>query len=183
MEDTAKGISRKQDVIDDWLAQISKSGEVVAEWTGQVVGNGRGGDGDFLDLAAMDALVVAIRDGTDREVVAELLLLEGEVLDGEICTGLQLQKETGGLSLAVLCHSPAIDIGDVSGALEEAVEIVGVNLALVLVSCEMKCPAQIKGDKGVVGTALGHIALVDGEHEDLVKVEVSCLEHTNHLEA
>ena len=103
MEDTAKGISRKQDVIDDWLAQISKSGEVVAEWTGQVVGNGRGGDGDFLDLAAMDALVVAIRDGTDREVVAELLLLEGEVLDGEICTGLQLQKETGGLGHAVLC--------------------------------------------------------------------------------
>lgn len=76
-----------------------------------------------------------------------------------------------------------VDDGDVVCSLQHAVEVIGVDVDLVVGCCKPVGFADEVGDEGIVAGVGGHIAFIAGEDEDVVEVEVACLENAHHLKS
>ena len=93
-----------------------------------------------------------------------------------------LQHETAHFtSLSVLCGI-VIDDGHVLTALQQPVEVIGVDGHLMVDGGQPEGLAYAIGNKRGVIHALGHVAFVTGEQQHMVKVQVTRLQHTHHLQ-
>ena len=119
----------------------------------------------------------------DVRSLRHLSCLQGLELDVVRTFHHQLQHEPAHLTRVAVFRSIVVEQADVGGALQEAMEIVGVDGHLVVDGGQTKCLANGVGDERGVVHALGHIPLVAREHEHVVEVEVSRLEHAHDLYA
>ena len=95
----------------------------------------------------------------------------------------QLEHEAAHLAGVSVVGRVVVGDGDVAGALEQAVEVVGVEGYFVVDGGEVVCLAYGVGyERGVV-YALRHVAFVAGEEEEVVEVDVARLEHAHYLHA
>ena len=95
----------------------------------------------------------------------------------------ELEHEAAHLAGVSVVGGVVVGDGDVAGALEEAVEVVGVEGYFVVDGGEVVCLAYGVGyERGVVD-AFGHVAFVAGEEEEVVEVDVARLEHAHYLHA
>lgn len=95
----------------------------------------------------------------------------------------ELEHEAAHLAGVSVVGGVVVGDGDVAGALEEAVEVVGVEGYLVVDGGEVVCLAYGVGyERGVVD-AFGHVAFVAGEEEEVVEVDVARLEYAHYLHA
>ena len=95
----------------------------------------------------------------------------------------ELQHEAAHLAGVSVVGGVVVGDGDVAGALQQAVEVVGVEGYFVVDGGEVVCLAYGVGyERGVVD-ALGHVAFVAGEEEEVVEVDVARLEHAHYLYA
>ena len=95
----------------------------------------------------------------------------------------QLEHEAAHLAGVSVVGRVVVGDGDVAGALQQAVEVVGVDSHLVVDGGEVVCLAYGVGYERRVVDALGHVAFVAGEEEEVVEVDVACLEHAHYLHA
>ena len=95
----------------------------------------------------------------------------------------QLQHEAAHLAGVSVVGRVVVGDGDVAGALQQAVEVVGVDSHLVVDGGEVVCLAYGVGYERRVVDALGHVAFVAGEEEEVVEVDVARLEHAHYLHA
>ena len=95
----------------------------------------------------------------------------------------QLQHEAAHLAGVSVVGGVVVGDGDVAGALQQAVEVVGVEGYLVVDGGESVRLAYGVGYERRVVDALGHVAFVAGEEEEVVEVDVARLEHAHYLYA
>ena len=76
-----------------------------------------------------------------------------------------------------------VDQCDVRGALQQAVEVVGVDGHLVVDGGQAVCLAYGVGYERGVADALWHIALVARQHQYVVEIQVARLQYAHHLQA
>ena len=95
----------------------------------------------------------------------------------------QLEHEAGHLASMTVGCGVVVDDGDVVGALEKTAEVVLVNGHLVIDRCQTVGLAYgVRYERGVVDTT-GHVALVAGEQQHVVEVEVTRFKYTHELDA
>ena len=113
------------------------------------------------------------------------VVFRGETVVVDLLSALheELEHEAAHLAGVSVVGGVVVGDGDVVGALEEAVEVVGVEGYFVVDGGEVVCLAYGVGyERGVVD-AFGHVAFVAGEEEEVVEVDVARLEHAHDLHA
>ena len=109
--------------------------------------------------------------------------LQGVLADGLATLDEHLQHEAAHLAPLAVLGGIVVEDGDILGALQQAVEIVGVDANLILDSGQFVGLADAVRNERAVVDAPRHVALVAGEQQDVVEVDVARLEHTHHLDA
>ena len=125
--------------------------------------------------------MLCLVDGRRLTVRGRLTGQEGVLHDGMRTFHHELEHEMAHLStLAVFC-GVIIENGHVLGALQETMEVVGVDGHLVLDGGEFVGMAYAVGNEGTVINAFGHIAFVAGENENVVEIQVAGLQYAHDL--
>ena len=122
-------------------------------------------------------------DGLRHEGGGVVLRRETVVIDLLSALYEELEHEAAHLAGVSVVGGVVVGDGDVAGALQQAVEVVGVEGYFVVDGGEVVCLAYGVGyERGVVD-AFGHVAFVAGEEEEVVEVDVARLEHAHYLYA
>ena len=185
MEDVAKDA-----VVDEVLVVVVGLDEVAdivveeAELTAEVGADGRGTDTAFSGREPLAEDVDdgrGLGDGLWRAEDGLLAGLQGLSDDGALDH--ELEHEARHLAGLSVVGGVVVEDGDIAGALEQAVEVVLIDGDLVIDGGEPVGLADgVRDERGVVDAA-GHVALVAGEEQHVVEVEVAGLEDSHHLYA
>ena len=94
----------------------------------------------------------------------------------------ELEHEARHLARLAIGSGVVVDDGDILGTLQQTMEIVLIDGYLVIDGGEAVGLADGVGDKRGIVDATGHVALVAGEQQHVVEVEVAGFEHAHHLQ-
>ena len=94
-----------------------------------------------------------------------------------------LQHEAGHFTRLTIIGGVVVDQCDVVGTLEQTVEIIGIDGYLVVDGCEAIGLADAVWDERGIADALGEVALIAGEQQYMVEVDVACLKDAHDLDA
>ena len=156
-----------------------------AQLAAQVSADGRGTDSTVV---IGETMVEDVEDGgglvdglrlTEEGGLAGFQAAEGDISSLHH----QLEHEAGHLALLGIDGGVVVDDGDVVGALEKAVEVVFVDGHLIVDGGQAVGLTDGVGDERGVVDAARHVALVAGEEQHVVEVEVAGLEYTHDLDA
>ena len=184
MEDVAEDT-----VIDEFVIGVVGLLEVTdvsveeAQLAAQVGADGRGTD---TTAVIREALTKDIKDGGslfDGLLLTEQGLLAGfQATEGDI-PSLHHQLKHEARHLTFLCIDGGVVVydGHVVGSLQQTVEVVLVDSHFVVDGGQSVGLADGVGDERGVVDAAGHVALVAGEQQHVVEVEVAGLKHTHDL--
>ena len=92
-----------------------------------------------------------------------------------------LQHEPAHLAALTVLRRVVVQHGHVAGALQQTVEIVGVDAHLVLDGGQLVSLTDAVRDERAVVHTLGHVALVARQQQHVVEVKVARLQHTHDL--
>jgi len=165
------------------LAQLAHGGIIEHERTTEVAVYGRWRQRLYVAQPPGHRLGLRYRHTHDGRHV--LPRLQGEPAD-MLCLSAfhhELQHEPAHLSLPAIVGGVVEGHSHIGGALQERVEIIGIDGHLVFYCRHLITPSQrVRNERRVVD-AFGHVALVAGEHEHVVEVEVAGLQHAHDLYA
>ena len=95
----------------------------------------------------------------------------------------ELEHEAGHFAAISVFGGVVVEQRDVGGALQQGVEIIGVDGDFVVDGGEVVCLADGVGDERRVADVFRHISFVGRQHENVLEIEVSRLEHTHDLQS
>lgn len=95
----------------------------------------------------------------------------------------ELEHESGHFAAISVFGGVVVEQGDVGGALQQGVEIIGVDGDFVVDGGEVVGLADGVGDERRVADVFRHISFVGRQHENVLEIEVSRLEYTHDLQS
>ena len=95
----------------------------------------------------------------------------------------ELEHESAHFTAISVLGGVVVEQGDVGGALQQRVEIIGVDGDLVVDGREVVSLANRVGDERRVADAFRHIPFVGREHENVLEIEVSRLKNAHDLQS
>ena len=124
----------------------------------------------------------SLLDGSGLPSGGGLARLQRVLTDRMAAFNQHLQHETAHLAPLAVLGGAVVQYGHVAGPLQQTVEVVGVDAYLVFYRCQFVGLAYAVRNKRAVVDAARHVALIAGQQQHMVEVQVARLQHTHHLQ-
>ena len=184
VDDVAKGVISHEvgglvvvaQALDVTQIELERAVDVLVDGTGRQVALGRA-------AAVGKHMLRALADADGQLGKRGNVGLDVDVLNGLPVDAFQLGDEAGGLVRADGQRAGVVDERHVAGTRNHAIEVVGRQGFLLLVRRHVECPPEVVGYHGVDGVLAWKHPLVHRQDDDVVEIEVACLQHPHHLQA
>ena len=167
------------------LPEISDIAIIELQGTTHILVDSRGGEQHPRLLIAVGKHLhhpVALLDGLWLPAGGSLTGQERVLCDGLTALDQHLQHKAAHLAPLSVFGGVVIENGDIRSSLQQAVKIIGIDADLVFDGSEFVGVTDAVGDEGTVVDTSWHIALVAGQQQHMVEVEVAGLEYPHHLD-